>query len=103
MTTTARVQAHLKTCDIGHANADLCASALAMSSSVLFRRLKSDGVKFSTLLDAERQARCEALYSRHKRPDAALVMRVTGFRGTSSITRAMQRWYSASLIDMRAG
>ena len=98
-----KVTAYLKTCDMSHANRKWCASALRMSNTTLGRRLKEDGAKFSTLLDNERRDRCEALYSRHKRPDAALVMRVTGFRGTSSVTRAMQRWYQASLIDMRAG
>jgi len=100
--TTARVKDYLKTCDLTGAVLDRCASSLCISVSVISRRLKADGVTFTSLLDAERQARCEALYSRHKRPDAALVMRVTGYRGTSSVTLAVQRWFQSSLFELRS-
>jgi len=100
--TTARVKDYLKTCDLTGAVLDRCASSLCISVSVISRRLKADGVTFTSLLDAERRARCEALYSRHKRPDAALVMRVTGYRSTSSVTRAIRRWFGANLLELRS-
>ena len=102
MTTSARVRTYLASCDLrSDGNIHACGRSLAMSASVISRRLHSEGVKFSALLDAERRCRCSALYSRHKRPDAALVMMVTGYGGESSVTRAMRRWYQMSLIDMR--
>ena len=100
--TTARVKDYLKTCDLTGPVIGGCASSLGMSVSVLSRRLCSEGVTFSILLDAERRARCEALYGRHKRPDAALVMRVTGYRSTSSVTRAIRRWFGANLLELRS-
>ena len=102
MITTARVKEYLSGCDLRRdGNIHACGRSLAMSASVISRRLLSEGVKFSALLDAERRCRCSALYRRHKRPDAALVMMVTGYGGESSVTRAIQRWFGMSLIDKR--
>jgi hypothetical protein len=100
--TTTRVKEYLKSCDMADANLSACASALPMSTSVLCRRLKSEGERFQPLLDDERKARCKALYERNSRPDAAMVMRVTGYGGTSSVTRAVQRWFNSSLIELRS-
>ena len=66
------------------------AAAMRMSPRTLQRRLRSDGVKFETLLDEARAALAQELGARGL-PATEIAFRL-GFQDTSALARARRRW-----------
>lgn len=101
MTTTDRVRNHLMAAaDLRGVTQGTTARHLNMGKSTLNRALRHEGTTYLALLDAERKARTEALLSRNRHADTAAVCRVTGY-GPASISRAIQRWFGATLPQCR--
>ena len=67
---------------------DNLAKTLCMSRTTLYRRLKSEGINFSKILDEERQR----LLASHKHEPVTKLCDLLGFQDTSTYYKACKRW-----------
>jgi AraC-like DNA-binding protein len=75
----------------GDANAAAVAQKLGISSRSLSRRLKAEGVTFSTVLDELRQALAETYLEEHELSISEIAW-LLGYEEVSSLTHAFKRW-----------
>lgn len=76
------------------------AEALGVSPSGLAAKIRAQGTSFTTLRDAERRDRVQALLRRNRHADAAAIRRVTGF-AEAQASRSIKRWFGATLPQLR--
>lgn len=99
MTTTEKVQQHLKTCDLRRTRAETVAAALKISNTIMRRRLRHEGVQYYTLVEAERLRRCEQLLQDKPTMRGKEMMGVLGYTELNSFFRAFRRWTGLNFRD----
>lgn len=95
-----KVRAYLKEAPANRLALPFAAGCIGMSTSTMAQKLREEGTNFLTLRDSERRARAVALLSRNRHADSVALMRVTGY-GPASASRAVKRWFGASLPEVR--
>jgi len=101
MTYTEKVATYLRTCDLRKARQPVVAHALHMSARTLCRSLEAEGVSFQSLLDTERQRRCDNALAQNPSIRGKRLMADLGYTELNSFYRAYARWTGKSFRERR--
>jgi AraC-like DNA-binding protein len=84
----------------GEPNMEKIAEDLGMSSCILTRRLKADGLNFTHLVDDVRQELAE-YYMAHKNIQISEMAFLLGYSEASAFSRAFKRWFGVNPRQFR--
>lgn len=101
MSTTEKVQAYLRECDLLRVRDAECAAAICKSTTTLRRRLREEGTSYGALLWAERQRRANELLDRNPHADQWKLADVMGYNQRNSAGRAFKQLFGIRHIDYR--
>ena len=93
----AAIQIALNT---GEPNMEKIADDLGMSSCILTRRLKAEGLNFTNLVDCVRQELAE-YYMAHKNIQISEMAFLLGYSEASAFSRAFKRWFGVNPRQFR--
>jgi len=100
MTTTDRVREYLKTADMKRASRDNVASALCMTGGTMARKLRDEGMGFSTLIEDERRRRITELLD-SPRCNADRLADACGYSTGKNFYRAFKAIFGKCYLEHR--
>lgn len=102
MSTTDRVRAYLRECDLSTVTDVECARVINKSSSTMRRMLQREGSIYTTLLREERRRRAKELLERNPHADQWKLADIMGYNQRNSAGRAFQQLFGVKFRDFRA-
>jgi len=101
MTTTEKVQQHLKTCDMRRTRQRDTARALCISETTLRRHLRFEGTNYQALLEAEKRRRVLDLLERNPHVDTWRVADALGYSERNTAARTFSRLFGVGIREFK--
>lgn len=98
---TEQTNKALRDADLSRTNMTTVGDALGVRDRTLRRRLADEGVKFNSLVEAERKRRCHELLANNSHTGGKVLADACGYASLTSFYRAFAAWHNMKFIDAR--
>lgn len=102
MTTTEKVQQHLRTCDLRRTRQETVAQAIGISATTMHRHLRKASTTYQALLNAEHRHRVLELLEKNPRADTWKVAGALGYSERNTAARTFCRLFGMGVREWRA-